>query len=221
MTGDQADLFQRLRALLPASWFPSESPTVDAVLQAPAWALSSNYAQIQYAKLQARIQTATDGWLDILSHDYFNGALPRYPNETDAAFRARIQANLFIQGPTRADLANVLTLLTGRAPLIFEPSNPADSGGWDGGLYWDVSPTGGGWGDPLPYQSLVTAYRPQGGAQDLGEWDAYTFSWDSYGAWSDAALTRVPDSAIIAAVEATRALGTVIWLRIADNPVTP
>jgi len=221
MIGDQNDIFARLKAQFPRTWF-GDSPNFDATLQGPAWALSSNYAQITYAALQIRIKTATDGWLDLISADFFGNNLPRLTNETDGAFRGRILANLFVKGPTRADMVNVLTLITGQAPTIFEPYNTTDSGGWDGGFYFDAGvPQGGGWGDPLPYQALVTAYRPAGGDSDLGEWDAYTFSWDSWGAWSDLSPVSITDSAIIAAVESTKPVGSLIWLRIANSPVTP
>lgn len=217
MTGDQSDIWGRVRSLLPASWYQGDTPIVDALSQAPAWALSNNYAQITYAALQLRIKTATDGWLDIISSDFFGTDLPRLINETDGAFRARILANLFVKGPRRADMSNVLTLITGRTPTIFEPSNTTDSLGWEN-FYFDSN---GGWGDPMPYQSFVTAYRPTGGLVDLAEWDTYRLSWDSYGAWSDNSPTSITDAAIIAAVESTKPLGTIVWLRIADNPVVP
>lgn len=212
MIGDQADIAGRIRALLPKSWFPKVSPVLDATNQGPAWALSTVYAQITYAALQTRIQTATDGWLDIISGDFFGVSLPRLVNELDGSFRARILANLFVQGPTRADMSAVLTLITGRAPAIFEPSNTSDSGGYDSRAYYDVS-TGGGYGDPLPYQAFVTAYRPNGGQlAALGYYDTYIASFDSYGAYSESA--GLPDSVIIAAVESTKPAGTIVWLRI-------
>lgn len=199
-TGDQSNIFSRLKAQFPTSWFKL-SPNFDATLQGPAWALSTIYAQITYARLQTRIATATDGYLDLISNDFFGTALPRLTNEQDGAFRARILANLFVKGPTRANMSAVLTLVTGRVPDIFEPSNTTDSGGWDGGAYWDTG--AGKWGAPMPYQCFVTAYRPIGGVQDLGEYDTWRMSWDSYGAWSDNPVTAVTDAAIIAAVEST------------------
>ncbi len=221
-TGDQADVFSRIKSLLPASWFQDETPVADALIQGPSWALSNAYAQITYAALQQRIKTATDMWLDVISQDFFNGALPRLTNETDGAFKSRILANLFVKGPTRANMAAVLTLITGRAPTIFEPQKTADSGGWDGGFYFDTEvPAGGGWGDPLAYQCMITVYRPAGGLIDLGEFDAYTFSWDSWGAWSDSSPTSITDASIIAAVETTKPVGTIVWMRIANSPITP
>ena len=216
--GSQADLFNRLKALIPRSWF-GLSPNFDATLQGPAWALSSNYAEITYAALQTRIKTASDGYLDLISCDFFGATLLRNVLESDNAFRARILANLFVKGPTRRDMSSVLTLITGIAPTIFEPGNPSDSGGWhSNGLFWDAK---GGWGDPLPFQSFVTAYRPVGGLVSLGEWDAWRFNLDASAWWSDEQPNAITDAAIIAAVEATRALGTTVWLRIADGAVTP
>lgn len=216
--GDQQDIFSRLKAQFPKSWF-RQSPNFDATLQGPAWALSSIYAQITYAALQTRIATATDGYLDLISNDFFGTSLPRLTNESDGDFRARILANLFVKGPTRGNMSAVLTLVTGRTPDIFEPSRTDDSGAFDGAFYWDTGV--GKWGAPMPYQSFVTAYRPLTSAQSLGELDSWRWSFDSYGAWSDAQVTSVTDAAIIAAVESTKMLGTVVWLRIADNPVTP
>jgi hypothetical protein len=216
--GDISDIFARLKKQIPSSWF-NASPNFDATLQGPAWALSSIYAQITYATLQTRIATATDGYLDLISNDFFGTDLPRLPNEQDGPFRARILANLFVKGPTRANMSAVLALVTGRTPDIFEPSNTTDSGGWDSAFYWDTGV--GKWGAPMPYQSFVTAYRPITSAQSLGELDSWRWSFDSYGAWSDAPVTAVTDAAIIAAVESTRMTGTVVWLRIENGPVTP
>lgn len=217
-TGDQQDMLTRLRALMPKSWLPVAAPIESAKLSGPAWALSTAYAQLTYVALQTRIKTATDGWLDIISADFFGTRLPRLPNEQDDPFRTRILANLFVKGPTRADMSNVLTLLTGRAPTIFEPGNASDSGGWDGINGWDVA---GAWGDFRPYQSFLTVYRPDQALVDLGEWDTWRLAWDAYGAWSDSSPNAVTDAALIAAVESTRAIATVVWMRIADGPVTP
>jgi len=215
--GSQGDMFNRLKALIPRSWFTS-SPNFDATLQGSSLALAMNWALIQYAVLQMRIKTAIDGFLDIVSLDYFGALLPRLTQESDASFRNRILANLFVKGPTRADMIRVLTILTGRAPAVFEPSNILDSGGYDSSAFFDCT---GAWGDPLPYQSFVTAYRPSVGVVSLGEYDTVREWQDVSGYYSDPEQGSISDAAITAAVETTRALGTVVWLRIADNPVSP
>lgn len=218
MVGDQQDMLTRLRALMPKSWLPVSAPVEEAKLSGPAWALSTVYTQITYAALQTRIRTATDGWLDIISGDFFGTTLPRLTNEGDDAFRARILANLFVKGPTRGNMRAVLTLLTGKAPDIFEPSNTTDSLGLDGSMYWDAA---GRWGDPLPYQAFVTVYRPDTSLVSLAEWDAYRFTWDAGAYWSDETPNTITDAALIAAVESTRPLASVIWMRITSAPITP
>ena len=215
--GSQADMFARLKALFPRSWFQKAS-NFNATLQGSVWALANAYAQITYAALQTRIKSATDGYLDLISNDFFGPGLPRMAQESDNSFRARILANLFVKGPTRRDMNAVLTLITGRKPVIFEPGNTADSGGLDGGMYFDIK---GGWGDPLPFQSFVTAYRPVVGSVSLGELSTYRFNFDTNAYWSDTQPGSITDAAIVAAVEATRALGTIVWLRILNQPATP
>ena len=70
--GDQADVFARLKSTLPR-WFSDSTPIVDAVFQGLAWAGSFVYSLYAYAKLQTRIKTATDGWLDIIRHGIASG----------------------------------------------------------------------------------------------------------------------------------------------------
>lgn len=217
-TGDVQDMQSRLRAALPQHWFADNAPVLQGLQTGVAWAMNSAYGNITYTALQTRIKTATGIFLDIIANDFFDGTLPRLMNEGDDAFRARILANLFVKGPTRGNMSRVLTLLTGKTPAIFEPSNTTDSGGWDGYFYWDID---GGWGDPLPYQSFITVYRPSQALVSLAEWDAWRFTWDVQAYWSDASPNAITDAALIAAVESTRALGTIVWMRIADSPVTP
>lgn len=211
--GSQADCFVRLKTLFPPSWFKS-SPNFDATLQGAAWALSQLYALAMYARQQMRIATAADSFLDIVSTDYFGAALPRLTQEGDASFRSRILANLFVRGPARRDMAAVLQRLTGQTPAIFEPGNATDSGGYDGGAFFDVA---GAWGDPLPYQAFVTARRPAVSDTSLGEYDTPREWLDAAGYYSDAQPESVSDAAIAAAVESTRPLGTIVWLQIADK----
>jgi hypothetical protein len=131
-TGDQQDMLGRLQALLPRGWFGDAPPILTALLTGFAAIFANVYAVLAYAKLQLRIATATDGWLDIISADFFGSTLPRRTGESDTAFRNRITVNLFRERATRKAVVQVLTTLTGRAPIIVEPRRPLDTGGYGG-----------------------------------------------------------------------------------------
>ena len=226
-TGDQSDFAGRLRATLPAGWFGGTSPVLSAVLGGWAAAWASLYALYAYVRLQARIATATGVFLDAIAVDFFGLTLARAVNETDTAFSARIRATLFQPQATRASVVAALVALTGRTPVVFEPANPSDTGGWsDGsfvnayGLAWD---TAGGWGElDLPFQFFLTAYRPSGGGVANvggfytgtgwagGGWDQGAIEWIS----PDLVLGQVTDTQIQNAVNTTRPAASTAWMRI-------
>jgi hypothetical protein len=141
MTGDREDMVARLRAVLPTRWFPDGSPVLDGVLNGLAAGWSWAYDQLQYVKAQTRIATATDVWLDIIANDFFGSRLVRHAGQGDKAFRGRIQRELFRERGTRGAIISVLQDLTGRAPVVFEPARPADTGG-----YASLTGVGGGAG---------------------------------------------------------------------------
>lgn len=192
---------------------------VNAILSAMAALLSAVYGLIDYAALQTRIATATDGFLDLIAQDFFGSTLARRPAQSDGSFRARIQASLFVIRNSRPAMTQALERLTGRAPIIVEPWNTGDTGALDSaGLYWDDL---GGWGasvPELPYQSFVTAFRPQTiGNADLAGWDVTTGGWDAgHEYWADESSSTITDADIIATVEAVRMAGTVVWLGISN-----
>jgi len=137
-TGTQADIFARLKAILPARWFgsPADStPILDAVLQGIANVLAFVYSLYAYAKLQTRISTATDGYLDLISADFFGTTLQRNTGQSDTSYRALILANLFREKATRNALIRVLQDLTGQTPIVIEPTKPADCGAY-GVPFW-------------------------------------------------------------------------------------
>src|SRR5471032_2921585 len=73
-----SDIVARLQRWLPNGWFPTAVGTrVFAIMAGLASPLSSVLAQITYVKLQTRVRTATDGFLDMISYDYFGNGLPR------------------------------------------------------------------------------------------------------------------------------------------------
>lgn len=141
-TGDQADIVGRIRAVLPAGWFPapasdgtSTSPILDAFLNGAAAAGAWLYALIQNTITQARISTATGPFLDGVAADFFGTNLQRNIAEGDPAFRARIKATLLLPLGTRAGIIQALQFLTGRTPKIVEPWNTGDTSAYGEGTF--------------------------------------------------------------------------------------
>ncbi|MCA8237762.1 hypothetical protein [Burkholderia cenocepacia] len=227
MTGDVADIAARLRSYLPAGWFPSDptqTPILNAVLNGIATIFAGIYALYAYVKLQARIGTATGGWLDLIAQDFFGVSLLRGYNETDDAFRTQIKVNLFRARGTRQSVIDILTELTGYTPKVIEPGRPADTGGYDvGGVAYDIA---GVYGDILVAQAFVVAYRPQGaGIPLLGGYDSFVGAYDtgSQLEYIDSSMYAgaAPDSAIYAAVNSARPVGVIVWVQIQNGPPPP
>ncbi|HET9019597.1 MAG TPA: hypothetical protein VFN46_08425 [Acetobacteraceae bacterium] len=218
MTTNIADMQGRLASLLPLRWFADDAPVLSSLLAglADGWAWLSD--MLAYAKLQTRIATATDTFLDLVSQDCFAAALPRRTGESDAAFRGRIQQELLRERATRPALVAVLTDLTGRVPVVFEPARPADTGAYGTALGYGVA---GGWGSlALPSQSFVTAFRPLGaGVPVVGGWGSGAGGW-GVGAIEYASRpmveAQVSDADITAAVARSVPVATIAWLRISD-----
>jgi hypothetical protein len=187
-TGDQNDILNRIDGLIPPSWFGSASPNLTALLSGLASMLAWVYSLIAYVQNQCRIATATDGFLDLISADFFGPNLPRNAGETDTAFRARIQANLLRPRATRAGLIATVQTLTGTTPRLFEPQRPMDTGGWGGNPYGGYGVAGGYTNPALcrPNQALMTITPGNG----------------------------VSDAAIAAAVDQAKPAGTIIWITI-------
>lgn len=155
---DMPGLLMRLKAVLPVGWFADSTPILDAVLTGIANGWVQAFSLLDAANQQGRIQTASGVFLDIAAQDYFGGALTRRAAEADTAYSARIQQNLVGARATRASVVETLQDLTGRTPVVFEPRNPADTGGYNVNVGYGVA---GRYGSlAMPYQFLVQAYRP-------------------------------------------------------------
>lgn len=190
----------RLKALLPSGWFTGDTPVLDGVLAGIAEKWAWVYDLVAYTRLQTRIRTATDQWLDLAAQDYFGADLARFPAEGDVAYRARILANLLPERATRAALVAVLVSLTGRTPWVFEPAHTGDTGAWgDGALAWRGMAYGadGGWGSLThPFQAFLVAYRPQNsGVANVAGFSAFAGSLSSWQTNGDSVLT--PNSAAV------------------------
>lgn len=218
-TGDRADQFRRLKSLLPP-WFGDRTPLLDALLGGYAYIQAFLYDLIAFARLQTRIMTATGGWLDLISADFFGNGLPRIAGQTDNSYRTRILINLFRERGTRAAIVKVLTELTGREPSIFEPFRVQDTGGY--AMPCCGYGLAGHYGSALlPYQGFVVAFRPLGSGIPLIA--GYGVSTGGYSTPSRAAyaslgdaLDGVSDDDIFAAIAGVIPAGTVAWTRISN-----
>jgi hypothetical protein len=233
-TGDQADIQSRLRQLVPPNWLPAGlTPIYDALLSGIANALSFAYGLFAYVRLQTRIATATDGFLDLIAADFFGSQLARGPGETDGSYRARIKAGIFRERGTRRSVVLILQQLTGRAPIIFEPQRAADTGGYGragSNSSLTGAPTGqstglfygkaGGYGSTkLQQQAFVTAFRPIG--KGIPNVAGYGISVAGYGVPSQSEYaslsmieTAVSDADIYAAINSVRPTCATLWTRI-------
>lgn len=223
MVGDRQDIVARLKAVLPSGWFPDSTPVLDAILGGLAAGWSSIYTALQYARNQTRLATASDIWLDIIAEDFFGARLSRN-GQGDALLRVRIQHEILRSRGTRAAVSSVLTDLTGRAPAIFEPFRPADTGAWGSGRVAGSGigyGTAGGWGSlSLPYQCFVTAYRPNGsGIANVTGWTkpagGYGVGAIEYGNAS-MSQAQVTDSDILCAIASVMPVAAVAWTRISN-----
>lgn len=223
--GDQDYFLRSIKQTLPHWFGNSETPILDAILKAYAWAGSFLYSQLAYVRLQTRIKTATDDNLELIADDFFGpGNFPRDQGESDDSYRNRILINIIQERVTRAAIIKVLERLTGRTPKIFEPGRPADTGGYRvGGVGYGVA---GGYGSILLHaQFFVTAYRPNGNNlidNKLAKSAGYGVSVGGYGVGaiqfgSISMLSNlVTDAQIYQAVNITRAAGVTAWVQIQD-----
>ena len=219
MTGDTTDILSRLKSVLPARWFGDTTPILDAVLAGLANAWCGLYTLLRDIQAQTRIATASGIFLDIAAKDYFGISLPRRAGEADSAFSARIRANLVAPRGTRVGLSEALQNLTGRTPIIFEPLNAADTGGYNSNtLGYGAA---GGYGcAKLPFQFFVTAFRPN--ATPISNAGGYNEGPGGYNtapmfyADTEQAPGAISDADIYAAAAAVLPVATIAWTKISN-----
>lgn len=230
-TGDTKDMAARLKAVLPTGWFPDTTPVLDGLLNGIGSCFSWLFSLIAYANLQTRISTATDVFLDIIGIDYLGTTVVRKAGQSDESWRRRIKQEILAPKATRPAMVQRLTDLTGRAPVIFEPTMPMDTGGYGysgmtvgTGLGYGLA---GGYGNLLlPFQCFITAYRPSGGgvAVVAGYGNPSTFNYGAGGYGTGAieyaslamVLGQVTDADINAAIASCAADATIPWTRISN-----
>ncbi len=220
-TGDVSDIQARLRQLVPANWFPvGQTPIYDALLTGFANMLSYVYGIFAYIRLQTRIATATDGFLDLIAQDFFGTTLQRGPGETNGSYRARIQAGIFRERGTRKSVILILQQLTGRTPIIFEPWRAADTGAY-GAPNSGYGVAGGYGSTQLQQQAFVHAFRPLGtGIPNVAGYNIPVAGY-SVGSQSEYASlsmieSQVTDADIYAAVNSVRPTCATLWTAISS-----
>ena len=214
-TGDILDITARIRRYLP-SWFPDATlaPVANALAVGAATALAQVYALLADVRLQTRITTSTDGWLDLASLDFFGLTMPRRVGEADAPFRTRLLAALFPERATRPGMLKSLTLLTGTAPTIVEPWRPADVACF-GQAYLGNALMGS---TQMPAQAFIAVSLPlgSGGAGIAGLGSNYAGIGGGYmAAANQSSLSgTVTAQDVYDTVNAFKAEGTTMWVQI-------
>ena len=216
----------RMRALLPARWFGETTPTLNALIQGLAEGWVGQFSMLADVRKQSRLATVSGQWLDIAVKDYLGDRGARRPGQTDHSLREGLTRTLFQPRGTRAALGSALTRLTGRSPIIFEPADATDTGGYGppagqrggvgGGVAYGVA---GRWGNlNLPFQVFVTAFRPPGRAvATVGGWGVPAGGYRAGNLeYTNIQLIggQVGDEAIRNEIVRVIPAGVIIWVRI-------
>ena len=218
MIGDEDDMVRRLKAVLPTRWFSEDSPLLDGLLHGLASSWTWLYDLLLRVSEQARVATATGIWLDMIARDFFDIHLVRRGMQSDLAFRNSIKRDMLRERGTRNSIITVLQDLTGRTPIVFEPTRPVDTAAWGIGGGYALA---GAWGNlNLPFQCFVIAYRPHGsGIAQVAGW-GFPAGGYGFGAveYANMAMVQgqVTDAEINSAVASVMPAAVVAWMRITN-----
>lgn len=185
MIGDASEIAARLRRYLPRRWFGRQgdpTPVLDALLGGLGAAFAQLWALIAFAKLQARLATATGGWLDLAAVDFFGpDAFPRFAAEREEDYRVRLRQEVLRRRVTRQAIVDVVDDITGAPPLkVYEGFDAPTCGGWGAArsMGWGVA---GLWGSTVPGEVIITVAEPQGyGIPNVPGWGSGLGGWGVY-----------------------------------------
>lgn len=219
--GDQLDITARLQRLMPNGWFANgDVPLRDAILTGFANMFAFIYSLLAYVRLQTRIATATDGWLDLIAYDFFGRDFGRADGQNDGSFRNQIISRLFRQRNTREAIILVIEQLLGTTPAVIEPQRCADTGGYSepttmgygvAGVYGSMS---------MPLQCFVQVTIPSELSIAPPLLAGYGISTGAYGTGSQIAYIGEPTidpvqlADIYAALDSVRPVTGVIWASV-------
>lgn len=234
-SASSASFLQRFRNYLPP-WYGDEGdhPIVDSVIFMASTVALGAFRVIREADFQVRLKTASGGWLDLWSYDFFQGGVPRMQDETDESFRGRIEREIFRDRNTRQALYDAMLDLTGYPPRIFEPMQPRDTGAYGGPFmaYNGVGYNGdeelvaageiGRYGEYVPHQGWidVTLPDPVGipiiGGYGVGPWGYDAAGGGAHGMWfsSEPPPGVVTSREIDAVLRRTKPEGVILWVRL-------
>lgn len=164
----QAEWTEALLADFPIPWTSQAARMPGGVLYGMMGACAANLFIINqflvYGFDACRLPTAFGFELELYADDFYGpGNFPRKTAESDASYRTRIQAGLFIPYTTRGAFIQAITALTGIAPRLVSPWIAGQTAAYDWMSYWDIDapeyPALYGQSD-LNYQGFVIAELP-------------------------------------------------------------
>lgn len=233
----------RMAATYPAGWSSSDAISPGGVLYGIMLMIGSplnfEITAEQYALGATRIDTATNGALDLASLDYFGTGLytlPRQLGESDASFSLRMgpwPLGAMLQPyATRSAVIAAVKAVTGFAPRTVEPWCPGDTGAWDH-FYWDVDTAEAPfrWTSSaiptdlnLAYQAFMDCVLPTPallGGNPVPCFDN-NFYWDTAGSSLIDMDPSVPlgPQVVYDAINRAKCEGTIVWVRFVNAPTT-
>lgn len=214
------DMRNRITSLLPP-WFNDCNPTLDSLINAAAQGAFFINGLYEFAKLQTRINSANDIFLDVIAYDFFGSSLNRAPGLDDDAFRKQILMNLFRERATRQAVLDIIHDTTDVDGSVFEFLNPVDTGAYSAPTI-GYGITGGYGSIQHPYEALVYAQRkPTTGYPYISGYGVPYSGYDvaSQGEYmSDANIKQqVNDNQIFQAIESVRPLATKLWVNLTGS----
>src|SRR5579872_395338 len=229
---------QRMINLFPYPWLSDAARSTSGIAYALFLAIGTELnfisQQLYYAWSSCRLQTATNGALDLFAMDYFGNNLPRQPGETDNQYRTRIQALLFQPQVTRQAIINAIEFaFPGCVVWAREPWNPSDTGyfadgtsGYPGSYYdYDSQQIPSAWGNrDARYQGFLEIQLPPGTPLGYNVW-GFDFG-SAYDAETGYFFPIIQENqTLIGRIEnlirQITAMGTEIWVKFLNGLIAP
>lgn len=192
-------------------WWGDNNPILEAILSGFGSVATFLYCNLVYIKMQTRIKTSTDIFLDLTAQDYFGSMVQRCPGEGDETFRDKILKTLIAPRCTKSAMINALKNLTGRTPIVWEPY-------FDGGYYNHSFFNHASFGFIAPYQAWIIVFRPEPViTNDTAFLNNTCFATaESYYGSAQQNQGCVTDADILNTIEITKLAGTFMHVTILD-----